>query len=84
MHQGDGTAEIFQKEDRFTLSVHGQDNFPFRKKKSDLDIGLPRGTGDEEFLSAVDQALDSLENQSFDLIFFQAGWMHWRRMLLDC
>ena len=74
VHQGDGTAEIFQKEDRvFTLSVHGQDNFPFRKKKSDLDIGLPRGTGDEEFLSAVDQALDSLENQSFDLIFFQAG-----------
>ena len=74
VHQGDGTAEIFQKEDRvFTLSVHGQDNFPFRKKKSDLDIGLPRGTGDEEFLSAVDQALDSLENLSFDLLFFQAG-----------
>ncbi|MDG1172760.1 MAG: histone deacetylase, partial [Opitutales bacterium] len=42
VHQGDGTAEIFKNEERvFTVSLHGQDNFPFRKKKSDLDLGLP-------------------------------------------
>jgi acetoin utilization deacetylase AcuC-like enzyme len=74
VHQGDGTAEIFQGDDRvFTVSVHGQDNFPFRKKKSDLDIGLPKGAGDAEFLSAVDQAIEEVSGQSFDLLFFQAG-----------
>ena len=52
---------------------HGQDNFPFRKKVSDLDIGLPKGAGDEEFLCAVDQAIDRLGGESFDLLFFQAG-----------
>ncbi len=74
VHQGDGTAEIFQGDDRvFTVSVHGQDNFPFRKKRSDLDIGLPKGVGDEQFLSAVDQVIGELSGQSFDLLFFQAG-----------
>ena len=56
-----------------TASIHGQDNFPFRKKRSDLDVGLPKGTGDEEFLSAVDQVIENLSEQSFDLLFFQAG-----------
>ncbi len=74
VHQGDGTAEIFRNDDRvITASIHGQDNFPFRKKNSDLDIGLPKGTGDEEFLSVVDQAIDQLNRESFDLLFFQAG-----------
>ena len=74
VHQGDGTAEIFDGDDRvLTVSVHGQDNFPFRKKKSDLDIGLPKGAGDGEFLSAVDQAIEQVNGQSFDLLFFQAG-----------
>jgi len=74
VHQGDGTAEIFQVDDRvFTVSVHGQDNFPFRKKSSDLDIGLAKGAGDEEFLSVVDQAIKQANEQSFDLLFFQAG-----------
>ena len=74
VHQGDGTAEIFHGDNRvITASVHGQDNFPFRKKVSDLDIGLPKGAGDEEFLCAVDQAIDRLGGESFDLLFFQAG-----------
>ena len=74
MHQGDGTAEIFHGDDRvFTVSVHGQDNFPFRKKSSDLDIGLAKGAGDEEFLSAIDQAIEQISGESFDLLFFQAG-----------
>jgi acetoin utilization deacetylase AcuC-like enzyme len=74
VHQGDGTADIFKNDDRvITASIHGQDNFPFRKKRSDLDVGLPKGTGDEEFLSAVDQVIENLSEQSFDLLFFQAG-----------
>ena len=74
VHQGDGTADIFENDERvITASIHGQDNFPFRKKRSDLDVGLPKGTGDEEFLSAVDQVIENLSEQSFDLLFFQAG-----------
>ena len=74
VHQGDGTADIFQDDDRvITASIHGQDNFPFRKKRSDLDLGLPKGAGDEAFLSAVDHAIEHLSLQPFDLLFFQAG-----------
>jgi acetoin utilization deacetylase AcuC-like enzyme len=74
VHQGDGTADIFENDERvITASIHGQDNFPFRKKRSDLDVGLPKGTGDEEFLSAVDHVIENLSEQSFDLLFFQAG-----------
>jgi len=74
VHQGDGTAEIFQGDDRvYTVSLHGQDNFPFRKKTSDLDLGFSKGAGDEEFLDGLDRTLAQLSDQSFDLIFFQAG-----------
>ena len=74
VHQGDGTAEIFKNEERvFTVSLHGQDNFPFRKKKSDLDLGFPKGTDDEAFLDGLDRTLEQLDDQSFDLLFFQAG-----------
>ena len=74
VHQGDGTAEIFEEEERvFTVSLHGQDNFPFRKKSSDLDLGFSKGTGDEQFLAGLDRTLGQLAGQSFDLLFFQAG-----------
>jgi len=74
VHQGDGTAEIFDEEERvFTVSLHGQDNFPFRKKSSDLDLGFSKGTGDEQFLAGLDRTLGQLAGQSFDLLFFQAG-----------
>ena len=51
VHQGDGTAAIFSgRPDVFTFSVHAANNFPARKEQSHLDIGLPDGTADEEYL----------------------------------
>ena len=74
VHQGDGTAEIFSGDKRvFTVSLHAENNFPFRKKKSDLDIGFENGTGDEEYLKVLDGVLDDLSSENFDLVFFQAG-----------
>ena len=74
VHQGDGTAEIFDGDERvFTLSLHGKNNFPFRKKSSDLDIGFEDGTTDEEYLSVLSQVLEEMSEGNFDLIFFQAG-----------
>ena len=74
MHQGDGTAEIFSEDDRvFTVSLHGKNNFPFRKKKSDLDLGFEDGTKDDEYLSVLSQVLEELSGENFDLVFFQAG-----------
>lgn len=75
VHQGNGTARIFQGDDSvFTLSLHGAKNFPFRKEKSDLDVELPDGCGDEEYLHALDLALEALVHR-FDpqLVFFLAG-----------
>lgn len=61
VHQGDGTAEILgQAEDVFTLSLHGDRNFPFSKECSHLDVSLPDGTGDEAYLAALDNALATL------------------------
>jgi acetoin utilization deacetylase AcuC-like enzyme len=58
VHQGDGTAQIFTGDDSvFTLSLHGDKNFPFRKQESSLDVPLPDGTGDEAYLAALDDAL---------------------------
>lgn len=58
VHQGNGTASIMA-DDRsvFTFSIHGQRNFPTRKARSDLDIGLPDATGDEVYLAALEQGL---------------------------
>jgi acetoin utilization deacetylase AcuC-like enzyme len=61
VHQGDGTAQILAGDDStFTLSIHGERNFPFRKQAGDLDIGLPDGTGDDAYLATLDRALDEL------------------------
>ena len=66
VHQGNGTAKIFQGDESvFTLSMHGARNFPFRKEDSDLDIELADGTGDGPYLDALEQALLTLE-QRFD------------------
>jgi acetoin utilization deacetylase AcuC-like enzyme len=74
VHQGDGTAEIFAGDERvYTVSLHGENNFPFRKKRSDLDIGFPDVTEDEEYLDSLDRVLEKLAMDEFDLIFFQAG-----------
>jgi acetoin utilization deacetylase AcuC-like enzyme len=75
VHQGDGTAEILaQDESVFTLSIHGATNFPFRKQRSDLDVALPDGTRDSEYLHALDRALEEL-CQRFDpgFLIYLAG-----------
>ena len=64
VHQGNGTARIFCRDDSvFSLSVHGEKNFPFRKEQSDLDVALPDGCGDDDYLAALDQALQTLEDR---------------------
>jgi acetoin utilization deacetylase AcuC-like enzyme len=75
VHQGDGTAEILGGDDSiFTLSMHGEKNFPFRKQASDLDIGLPDGTSDAEYLAELDRALEELARRfSPQLILYLAG-----------
>jgi len=74
VHQGDGTAKIFQENDRvYTVSLHGKNNFPFRKQASNWDIEFENETGDMEYLRALDKVLDRLSSMEFDLIFFQAG-----------
>jgi len=75
VHQGNGTARIFRGDDSvFTLSIHGEKNFPFRKETSDLDVDLPDGTGDDAYLAALERALDELA-QRFDpgLVIYLAG-----------
>lgn len=75
VHQGNGTAQIFENEPGvFTFSMHGANNFPIRKEKSDLDIPLSDGTGDEEFLSTLYQTLPKLIQQvKPDFVFYLAG-----------
>lgn len=75
VHQGDGTAHIFRDDPSvFTLSVHGANNFPFQKERSDLDVALPDGTGDETYLDAVGSAVEeALERARPGLVFYVAG-----------
>jgi acetoin utilization deacetylase AcuC-like enzyme len=78
VHQGNGTASIFARDDTvFTLSLHGARNFPFRKEPSDLDVELPDGCGDEEYLEALDRALQQAwaahQKAMPGLVFFVAG-----------
>jgi acetoin utilization deacetylase AcuC-like enzyme len=75
VHQGNGTAAIFGHDPSvFTLSLHGEKNFPFRKEPSDLDIGLPDGCTDEPYLEALHQALQTLQDR-FEphLVIYLAG-----------
>jgi len=59
VHQGNGTAAVFQGDPSvFTFSIHGRRNFPFRKQRSDLDIELEDGAGDGEYLPVLEEALD--------------------------
>ena len=78
VHQGNGTASIFARDDTvYTLSLHGARNFPFRKEPSDLDVELPDGCGDEAYLDALDHAMGRVwadHGQALPgLVFFVAG-----------
>lgn len=75
VHQGNGTARIFQGDPSvFTLSLHGAKNFPFRKEDSDLDVALADGCGDVEYLEALEGALEELARR-FEpgLVIYLAG-----------
>lgn len=75
VHQGNGTAAIFANDPTvFTLSMHGARNFPFRKEPSDLDVELPDGCADVEYLEALERALDELARRfDPDLVLYLAG-----------
>jgi acetoin utilization deacetylase AcuC-like enzyme len=78
VHQGNGTAAIFRDDPTvFTLSLHGANNFPFRKEAGDLDVALPDRCGDAAYLDALDGALDALwahhAGAPPGLVFYLAG-----------
>ncbi len=74
VHQGDGTAAIFENEPAvFTLSLHGARNFPFRKQRSRLDVELQDGTIGTEYLDSLAQALEQVWSFQPELVLFQAG-----------
>jgi acetoin utilization deacetylase AcuC-like enzyme len=74
VHQGDGTASLFTGDaDVLTVSVHGRNNFPFRKQVSDVDIELDDGAGDAAFLEAAGEALWHVRRFRPDFILFQSG-----------
>ncbi|WP_374948234.1 histone deacetylase [Mucilaginibacter sp.] len=75
VHQGNGTAHIFEREKRvFTFSMHGDKNFPFRKERSDFDLPLDDGIGDEEYLGLLKDTLPALiDRHQPDFIFYLAG-----------
>jgi acetoin utilization deacetylase AcuC-like enzyme len=75
VHQGDGTAALLAgRPDVFTLSIHAEKNFPVRKARSSLDIGLPDATGDAAYLGVLEDTLPRImANFAPDLILYQAG-----------
>jgi acetoin utilization deacetylase AcuC-like enzyme len=75
VHQGNGTASIFANDPSvFTLSLHGEKNFPFRKVESDLDVGLPDGCTDEPYMEALDGALKIvLQRVQPEFLIYLAG-----------
>lgn len=75
VHQGNGTAAILQNDDSiFTLSMHGENNFPFKKERSDLDVGLADGCNDEVYLRSLSTALAQLDSRfKADCLIFLAG-----------
>ena len=75
VHQGNGTAEIFQNHSSvFTFSMHGQNNYPVQKEISDLDIPLPDKTNDYLFLDHLKETLPRLIDEiKPDFVFYQSG-----------
>lgn len=75
VHQGNGTAKIFENQaDIFTFSMHGDKNYPLKKEISDLDISLADNTNDKEYLKLLDHHLNLVLDQfQPDFIFYQSG-----------
>jgi acetoin utilization deacetylase AcuC-like enzyme len=75
VHQGNGTASIHQHDASiFTLSIHGENNFPFKKESSDLDLGLADGCDDQTYLQSLNQCLEKLDSRfKTDFVIYLAG-----------
>ena len=75
VHQGNGTASILQHDASiFTLSIHGENNFPFKKENSDLDLGLADGCDDQAYLQSLNQCLEKLDSRfKTDFVIYLAG-----------
>ena len=74
VHQGDGTALLFEDEPAvLTVSLHGSANFPFRKQRSGIDVEFADGTGDEEYLCALEELLPRVFDFRPQIVFYQSG-----------
>ena len=75
VHQGNGTAEIFRNQHNvFTASFHGENNYPFRKEKSDLDIEFDDNTNDEKYLKILKETIPKVIDEfNPDFIFYLSG-----------
>jgi acetoin utilization deacetylase AcuC-like enzyme len=74
VHQGDGTASFFEDDPGvLTASLHGRNNFPFRKRAGKIDVPLEDGTGDDEYLSRLAEVLPAVMAFEPEVIFYQAG-----------
>lgn len=75
VYQGNGTAAILQNNDSiFTLSIRGENNFPFNKEQSDIDVGLADGCNDALYLHALRESLEQLDARfRADALLFLAG-----------
>jgi acetoin utilization deacetylase AcuC-like enzyme len=74
VHQGDGTASIFEDDaEALTVSLHGRNNFPFRKKRSKIDVEFGDGAGDAEYLEALRGVLPRVAGFGAEVLFYQAG-----------
>jgi acetoin utilization deacetylase AcuC-like enzyme len=74
VHQGDGTAAIFAGDPNvLTVSLHGENNFPFRKQQSAIDVALPDGTGDAAYLDRLEETLPAVGAFHPEIVFYQSG-----------
>jgi len=74
VHQGDGTAKIFENDDNvFTASIHSKKNYPSKKQNSNIDIELEDGIEDEKYLNIVNLLLQRIKDFQFDFVFYVAG-----------
>jgi len=74
VHQGNGTATIFARdEDTFTFSIHGANNYPLFKAQSSLDVELPDGTSDDEYLESLSTHVPAVFAGDPDIVFYLAG-----------